>query len=196
MSRDKRDEPAADLLADDVDPAALARTVVLDQLSAAPRTRAQLADALARRGVDEDVASAALDRFTELGYVDDAAFATAWVQSRSTGRGLARRALGDELRTKGVAAGLVEQALDALDPRREEETARELIARKLSSTRHLARPVRERRILAMLSRKGYPPGDAMRLIREALAGELEEDGADDGTDTCADLADDDARFNE
>ncbi len=181
MSRDKRDDPTVELddgAADAADPDALARSVVLDQLSAAPRTRAQLADALARRGVGVDVASAALDRFTELGYVDDAAFAAAWVQSRSAGRGLARRALGNELRTKGVAPALVEEALDALDPRQEEESARELIARKLSSTRRLQRPVRERRVLAMLARKGYPPGDALRLIREALASEAGDEPDD------------------
>lgn len=152
---------------------ARARTIVLDQLSAAPRTRAQLEDVLERKGIAAEVALAALDTFTELGYVDDEAFAVAWVQSRSASRGLARRALADELRNKGVPQPLAEAALDRLDPRAEEESARELIARKLASTRRLDRAVRERRALSLLARKGYPPTDALRLIREALASECE-----------------------
>ena len=46
-----------------------------------------------------------LDRFTEVGLIDDAAFARAWVSSRQAGRGLARRALSAELRAKGVDRG-------------------------------------------------------------------------------------------
>ena len=49
---------------------------------------------MAQRAVPEDVAETVLDRFTELGLIDDAAFSRAWVESRHRGRGLSRGRLG------------------------------------------------------------------------------------------------------
>ncbi|MDD9204853.1 regulatory protein RecX, partial [Georgenia sp. 10Sc9-8] len=71
------DPPARGAAAQDPepDPEQVARTIALRQLSAAPRSRAQLADAMARKDVPEAVAEAVLDRFTEVGLVDDAAYA-------------------------------------------------------------------------------------------------------------------------
>ena len=59
-------------------------------LSVAPRTRTQLAAALRRRGIPADAAEAVLARFTDVGLIDDAAFARAWVESRHHSRGLSR----------------------------------------------------------------------------------------------------------
>ena len=57
------------------DPESVARTILLRRLAAAPRTRAQLAADLAARDVPGDAAERVLDRFTEVGLIDDAAFA-------------------------------------------------------------------------------------------------------------------------
>src|SRR3954466_11079789 len=86
----------------DADPESVARAIVLRQLTMAPRSRAQLADKLAERGADEAVAERVLDRFEEVGLVDDEAFAQLLVRSQRAGRGLGRRALAHELRRKGV----------------------------------------------------------------------------------------------
>ncbi|MCE0446074.1 recombination regulator RecX [Streptomyces tricolor] len=139
-----------------------------------PRTRKQLADALRKREIPEDVADEVLDRFEEVGLIDDGAFADAWVESRHHGRGLARRALARELRTKGVDSALIEDAVAQLDPEQEEATARELVARKLRATRGLDRDKRLRRLAGMLARKGYSEGMALRVVRQAL----EEEGED------------------
>jgi len=174
-------EPTPGSLADsgpDPDPESVARTVCLRLLTGAPRTRAQLADALNRRGVPAAVSERVLGRFSELGLIDDAGFAAAWVSSRHTGRGLARRALADELRRRGVDDETVGSAVDQLDPAEEERTARALVDRRLPSTRHLDTPRRIRRLTGMLARKGYPGGVAFRVVREALAA----DGADAGLD--------------
>ena len=96
-----------------------------------------------------------LSRFEEVGLINDSAFADAWVESRHHGRGLARRALAQELRTKGVDPTLIDEAVGQLDSEQEEETARELVARKLRSTRGLDRDKRLRRLAGMLARKGY-----------------------------------------
>ena len=61
------------------DPEARARQICLRLLTAAPRTRAQLAQAMHRGGVPADAAEAILVRFADAGLIDDAAFARAWV---------------------------------------------------------------------------------------------------------------------
>ncbi|MFI5474387.1 recombination regulator RecX [Streptomyces cacaoi] len=156
------------------DPAERARAICLRLLTGTPRTRKQLADALRKREIPDDVAEEVLSRFEEVGLINDGAFADAWVESRHHGRGLARRALAQELRTKGVDSELIEEAVGRLDSEQEEETARELVARKLRSTRGLDRDKRLRRLAGMLARKGYPEGMALRVVRQAL----EEEGQD------------------
>lgn len=156
------------------DPAERARAICLRLLTGTPRTRKQLADALEKREIPEDVAEEVLSRFEDVGLIDDAAFAGAWVESRHHGRGLARRALARELRTKGVDATLIDEAVGQLDSEREEATARELVARKLRSTRGLERDKRLRRLAGMLARKGYGEGMALRVVKQAL----EEEGED------------------
>ncbi|MBO2446611.1 recombination regulator RecX [Actinomadura barringtoniae] len=164
--------PAAD--APPADPEAVARDACLRMLTMGPKTRAQLAEALRRKNVPDDVAEAVLGRFTDVGLIDDEAFAQAWVQSRHTGRGLAKRALAAELRQRGVADETVKDAVQTLDSEQEERTARELIDRKLASTRGVEPTKRTRRLVGMLARKGYSPGLAYRVVKEALA----EEGAD------------------
>ncbi|MFF7528159.1 recombination regulator RecX [Streptomyces bobili] len=156
------------------DPAERARAICLRLLTGTPRTRKQLADALSKREIPDDVAEEVLSRFEEVGLINDSAFADAWVESRHHGRGLARRALAQELRTKGVDSTLIDEAVAQLDSEREEATARELVARKLRSTRGLDRDKRLRRLSGMLARKGYPQGMALRVVRQAL----EEEGED------------------
>jgi regulatory protein len=153
----------------EVDPAERARQICLNQLAVRPRTRAELAAAMDRRGVDPEVAAAVLDRYSDVGMIDDAAFARAWVSSRHHGRGLARRALASELRRKGVDAEEVSAALDDLDGETEERTARELVARRLRTAGRGEPEAVFRRLVGMLARKGYPPGLAIRVVKEVLA---------------------------
>ena len=166
-SRAEREESSGD-------PVERARAICLRLLTGTPRTRKQLADALRKREIPDDAADEVLSRFEEVGLINDSAFAEAWVESRHHGRGLARRALAQELRTKGVDSTLIDAAVSQLDSEQEEATARELVARKLRSTRALDRDKRLRRLAGMLARKGYSEGMALRVVRQAL----EEEGED------------------
>jgi regulatory protein len=152
------------------DPESVARAVCLRALTGSPKTRRQLADLLARRGVPEHAAEVVLDRFTEVGLIDDAAFAQAWVQSRQSGRGLARRALRSELRAKGVEADVAAEAVELVDDEDERAAACRLVERKLPSMRRLDRVTATRRLVGMLARKGYNGGVASAVVREALDG--------------------------
>jgi len=143
-------------------------------LTVAPRTRAQLATALSRRGVPEEAAEAVLGRFADVKLIDDATFASAWVESRHHGRGLSGRALAAELRDRGVASGDIQAAVARLDPEQEVATARALVASRLAGTRGQPTPTRVRRLIGVLARKGYSQALAYRLVREAL----EQEGVD------------------
>lgn len=158
------DQPAAD-------PVSVARSIGLDLLATAPRTRAQLGEAMKRRGVPDHAATEVLDRFTEVGLIDDAAFAVAWVTSRQAGRGLAPRALKNELRQRGVAEPLIAEAVAAIDPIDVQATAVDLVRRRARSSAGLPEAVRIRRLAALLARKGYPGDIALRAVREVLAEE-------------------------
>ena len=156
------------------DPVDVARQICLHQLEHAPRTRAELASVLRRKGVEADVAEQVLSRFAEVGMIDDALFAQMWVTSRHRGKGLAGRALSQELRRKGVADETAAEAVATLDPDLELATARSLVERRLRATTGLPTDARVRRLAGMLARKGYPAGTAFRVVREALAAEGED----------------------
>ncbi|MDY7086252.1 MAG: regulatory protein RecX, partial [Actinomycetota bacterium] len=145
-----------------------AREICLRQLAVRPRTRAELAKLLARKEISEEVIAEVLDRYDEVGIIDDAAFARAWVTSRHHGRGLARRALANELRQRGVDAEVASEALETVDDEDEAATARALVDRKLRTATGPPDAV-FRRLVGMLARKGYSAGVAIRAVKDALA---------------------------
>lgn len=158
-----------------IDPELEAREILLKQLSAGDRTRAQLAKVLAQKEIPADVAAAVLDRFEEVDLVDDAAFSRQYVENRHSGRGLAKRALAYELRQKGVADETVREAVDSLSSEDELATARQLVRKKAGSMTKDDPERRMRRLAGMLARKGYSSGIAYQAIREELA-DLDAEG--------------------
>jgi SOS response regulatory protein OraA/RecX len=170
-------------------------------LEARSRSRDETRRRLRDAGYRADLVDAALDRLSELGYLDDDVFARAWVESRDRARPRGSRALRDELRRKGVTAVDAEAALaarearasgdDPDDPRTapgvgeraaseasDEAAAAALLAPK--GTGILRQPdARKRRAkaYAMLARAGFDPGTAGRAAAAWLAqvGQLPED---------------------
>jgi regulatory protein len=169
------------------DPAEMARQICLRLLTTGPRTRAQLATALRKRRIPDEVAETVLGRFAEVGLIDDAAFAQAWVETRHHGRGLARRALSAELRQRGVAADQVRVAVGSLGPQDEAAMARQLIARRVAATSGRPLAARVRHLVGVLARKGYPAGLAYQVVREALAEEAGPGGLVIGSGAGLDL---------
>lgn len=162
-----------DLDRSEADHEAIVRMMLLDELERAPRSRAELRRRLARRLVPDDLAEQMLDRFAEVGLVDDAAFARAWVTSRQSGRGLSRTALSAELRRKGVGPDEIAAALTEIDAAEEEAAAATLVRRRSRSMSRLDHQTRTRRLVGMLARKGYSQGLALRVVREVLAEEAD-----------------------
>jgi regulatory protein len=159
--------PAADLDPDE-DLESAARTIALRLLEKSPKTRSELASAMVRRGVPEDAANIVLDRFFEVGLIDDVAFANAWVDSRHHGKGLARRALANELRKRGVDDETAGDALASVSLEDEAVAARALVDRRLRAMSGLTREVKTRRLIGMLGRKGFGGSMAYRVVADAI----------------------------
>ncbi len=162
----------------DADAEEVARKILLDQLTGRARSRKELADKLASKNVPGEVATALLDRFEEVGLIDDEAFARLWVADRQRSKGLAPRALSQELRRKGVADEVVRAALDEVEPEAEEAAARALVRKKLRTLTRVDDTTAIRRLVGMLARKGYPSGLAFSVVRDEVraAGRECEDG--------------------
>ena len=162
------EDPVREVRDPDADPDAVARAIVLRQLTGSPKSRKQLEDALRRKDCPDDSAARVLDRFEELGLVDDTAYARTFVRSKQTGRGLARRALAHELRAKGIDDETVRDVISEVDPEQERARAHELVAKKLRSMHGLDRAKQTRRLSGMLARKGYDAEVSRVVVNEAL----------------------------
>lgn len=154
----------------DADPVEVAKAILLRQLTTSAKSRHQLSEALARKGVPPEAADEALDRFVDLGYIDDDAFARSWVESRRRSRGLAASLLRRELRQKGIAPETIDAVMaDQVDDEGERVAASALVDKKLRSLQGVDPDTATRRLVSMLARKGYRPGLAYAVVREALA---------------------------
>jgi regulatory protein len=147
-------------------------------------------------GYEAGLVEGAIGRLLELGFLDDAAFARAWVESRDRARPRGERALRLELGQKGVARDVTDATLeerrdeasaradaaDAADPDREPEpsvdeaAAQRLLERRASQLGRVPDPrVRRQRAYALLARNGFDPG-VCSTVAKRFAADAAEDG--------------------
>jgi regulatory protein len=147
----------------------VARTIVLNSLTHSQKTRRQLADLLAERGVTVDISIRVLDRFEEVRLIDDKQYAEVWVRSRHANRGLARRVLRQELLQKGVDEDYVEEAVAQIDDEDELTRAYQFAKQKLRSMGRLDDAAKRRRLFGALVRRGYESSTASRAINDVIS---------------------------
>ena len=152
----------------------LARSIALRLLAAAPKSRAQLEQAMAKRLVPPDVAKRVLDRFEEVGLVNDQAYAEMLVRTRHNERGLSGPVLAAELRRRGIDDQVAQQAMGQISADDKAARAEELALKKLAATRSLDTAVRLRRTVSLLTRRGLPPNQAFEVTRRLLDQETAE----------------------
>ena len=158
-------------------------TAAVRLLEAAPRTVADLRRRLTRAAWPPPLIEGALERLTELGFLDDEAFARNWLESRDRARPRGERALKVELRRKGVDADTVTGALDDRreaaaasagddDPVSPDEVAAErLLARRARSLERLTdERARRQWAYALLARNGFDPDVAARVAGRVNSG--------------------------
>jgi regulatory protein len=152
----------------EVDAESAVRNLVLRRLTQRAYTRHQLEDYLGRKNADPETVAKVLDRFAEVGLIDDAEYAAEFVRARRAVKGTGPAVLRMELKKRGIAEDLILQALD--DRVGEDiDVARELAARKLQSLSRFDSATQNRRLVSFLVRRGYSPGLAFGLVRELLA---------------------------
>jgi regulatory protein len=132
--------------------------------------RADLGRRLRRKGHAPEAVEAALTRAAERGFLDDAAFAANYVETRAArGRGPLR--LARDLMAMGVERGVIDRALAA--HAREAEPAGEvplaLAAKRAAQLGDLPRHVRRRRVLAYLARRGFIGREVSEMVGKLLA---------------------------
>ncbi len=153
----------------EADPLSVARNIALRQLSLAPKTRFELEQQLAKKGVSESITKECLDRLTEVGLIDDLAYAGMFVRSKCVTKKISRSVLRMELRQKGIGDEHIEQALIQISDEDEYEMATQLVIKKLRSMSGLEKEVIQRRLYGLLARKGYHSGIVIRVIKEQLS---------------------------
>ena len=144
-----------------------ARNVLLHQLARSAKSTHQLRKILEQREIPSEIAERVLVRFTEVGLIDDEAYAETIVNSRRNFKGLSKSAIKRELNEKGVPAPFIEQAIESITAEDDLAAAQDLAARRIRQMSTLAKDVRERRLAGYLGRKGYPSSVVFAAIRFA-----------------------------
>lgn len=147
-----------------------ARETAVRLLAVRPRSVAELRERLRRAGTPSDITAAVVDDLAAAGYLDDLAFAQSWVRNRAAVRPSGVLRLRAELRKKGIANSLIEQAIHDLDGEEEaavaeERRARELVERRLRAYARLAWDARVRRLAGLLQRRGFATHTIARVLR-------------------------------
>lgn len=127
---------------------------------------------MAKKVVPAEIIEAVLDRFEEVGLVDDAQFAGLWVEGQQR-RMKSTRALRNELRLKGVDAEVIDEALADTADDADYSAALALAQKKVRSMRGLEPQVRYRRLAGALARRGFAAGLCHRVLSEVLDAEAE-----------------------
>ena len=138
-------------------------------LEARQRSASEVRRRLLTHGYRADMVDGCIARLVELGIVDDAAFAKAWVESRDRARPRGERALRQELRQKGIDRAVVDETLEERDadrPDADEDAGRRLLERHAPALARVpdAR-ARRQRAYALLARNGFDPETASQLTR-------------------------------
>lgn len=147
-----------------------ARKIALDLLSARPRSEAELRAALGKKDVPPEIVDELCQRFNEVGLLDDAAFAATLATSRSQHSGRGRMRIRQELRQKGVDDEVAQAALEEISVDDEIEAARAVAAKKQRALGKLEHHVAKRRLVGVLSRRGFSSSVVMQVADETLLG--------------------------
>lgn len=162
--------------------------LVLDAAARFLETRARSVAEVRRRlttaGYRAELVEGAIARLVDLGMLDDAAFARAWIESRDRARPRGEAALRRELRLKGVDPAITADVLEERGREREgllgvagadattaDATAADrLLARNARPLARVADPrARRQRAYALLARNGFDPDTAADAVRRFMA---------------------------
>ncbi len=143
-----------------------ARNVVLFQLSKSPKSAKELAVILEKREIPQEIAERVIERFTEVGLIDDFAVAQSVVNHR-TGQFRSRKVINYELRKKGVSEELIQRATEEISES-DQELANQAAVKRLRSLKNLEPTVIRRRLMVFLQRRGFSGEISSRAVANAF----------------------------
>jgi regulatory protein len=144
-----------------------------------PRSTAEVRRNLTEKDFPEAVIEAALARLTDLGYLDDRAFAAYWIDNRVQFKPLGPRALRHELRRHGVPEAIIEDALQTVDAAASAYSAAASQRRRLRGSNRAAFRAR---VGAFLQRRGFTY-DIISEVLGRLTDEIEAEDPEYFTET-------------
>jgi regulatory protein len=153
----------------EIEAADAAKQVLLRRLSHAPRTRKELAKDLKDKDISDEVANVALDRFEEVGLINDRALASNYVSSQHERKGLGKNALRQQLRAKGISDDMALEAISQISDDQEFQAAFALACKKIRSLQRDDAKTQLRKIVGVLARKGYSSNLAFRVAKEVIS---------------------------
>ena len=111
----------------------------------------ELADKLIKKGFEREVAEAAVTKLESYSYIDDMAFAKAFVQENSR---LSKMVLEAKLRAKGIDNSTFSEVLESVTDESQIESCR-AIAEKYAKSHCIKDKADRQKLYASLSRRGY-----------------------------------------
>lgn len=151
----------------DADVESVVRNLVLRRLTQRSYTRFQLEEYLQRKGVDTEAAARVLNRFEEVGLINDRDYAAEFIRARRSIKGTGPAVLRMELKKRGIADDLIAAELD-LREGDDGDVARDIAQRKLASLNRFDADTQSRRLVSFLVRRGYSPHMAFEVARELV----------------------------
>ena len=151
-----------------MEPVTEARSAALRLIKFRPRSEAELATRLGRKGFGDETVRAVLEDLRRTGLVGDARFAR-YAANQAAVKPVGRRLMLNRLRAKGIAPDLAEEAVQAATAGKDElELAREAAGRRAPSLEGLPREAARRRLFGYLSRRGFSSDVVWKVIHEKL----------------------------
>ena len=144
-----------------------AKKTAMNMLAMRDHSSDELRKKLLKRDLMPEAIDVLIEKLQNSRLLNDEEFAHRFARAQRENRKLSRSVLKRELSKKGISPELAADAVADIDG--EEELAREVAEKKAASTRRLDYAVRERRILGMLARRGFPSAICIKVTREVLA---------------------------
>lgn len=139
----------------------------LNLLSFRQRSEKEIYTALKRKGHEEFYIERAIDYCREQQYLDDRAFAKAFIRDKLNLNKLGEQRIKYELLAKGVSQDIIDDVL-VLDKDDQFEAALQLAEKKLPSYRNDDKNAIYRKLSGFLQRKGYTFDIVSKVMKEIL----------------------------
>ncbi len=137
---------------------------VFNFLSFRPRSQKEILNFLKRKQVGEQTQDLIIKKLADLKMIDDLAFASWWSEQRQTFRPEGQRLLKMELKNKGIAKEIIDQALKEQKPVSQLAMAEKLLAKKKNQLQKLSFEERKKKIYGLLLRRGFSYETVKKLI--------------------------------